>query len=115
MELAASGFRSKLRPCRRNAHLGQNPLPKQQGRALRRLPWKDRADFAAGTSIRTSHWALLVVLLSKLRLCSRNCSWWFPQGSTGKLRKLLNSIDAQMRSEERRVGKEGRSRWAPYH
>jgi hypothetical protein len=56
-------------------YLGSSPLPKQQGRALGRRPWKDRADFAAGTSIRTSHWVLPVVLLSKLRLCSRNCSW----------------------------------------
>ena len=46
---------------------GPNPLPKQQGRAFARRPWKDRADFAAGTSIGTSHWVLSVVLLSKLR------------------------------------------------
>jgi hypothetical protein len=55
-------------------------------------PWKDRADFAAGTSSRTSHWVLSVVLLSKLQLCSRNCSWWFPQDSTSKLCKLLNPL-----------------------
>jgi hypothetical protein len=63
-------------------------LPHQHVRSR----WKDRVDFAAGSSIRTSHWVLSVVLRSKLRLCSRNCSWWFPQGSTSELRKLLNLL-----------------------
>ena len=27
----------------------------------------------------------------------------------------LTEADLQIRSEERRVGKEGRSRWSPYH
>ena len=30
-------------------------------------------------------------------------------------RTLLASMDARSRSEERRVGKECRSRWSPYH
>ena len=72
-------------------HRGE-PLSQQQGRALGRRPWKDCADFAAGISIGTSHRVLSVVLLSKLRLCSKNCSWWFPQGSTSELRKLLNLL-----------------------
>src|SRR5256885_10799644 len=29
--------------------------------------------------------------------------------------KLSQRVDEQMRSEERRVGKECRSRWSPYH
>ena len=53
---------------------------------------KYRADFVASTSIRTSHWVLQVVLLSKLRLCCKNCSWWFPQGSTSEPCKLLNLL-----------------------
>src|SRR2546427_11205343 len=28
---------------------------------------------------------------------------------------VLNGVSVQMRSEERRVGKECRSRWSPYH
>ena len=32
-----------------------------------------------------------------------------------KLRKLLITADIFTRSEERRVGKECRSRWSPYH
>src|SRR3989338_9461197 len=30
-------------------------------------------------------------------------------------RSLASSAELRMRSEERRVGKEGRSRWSPYH
>src|ERR1051326_3968419 len=29
--------------------------------------------------------------------------------------ELMHALEAQMRSEERRVGKECRSRWSPYH
>jgi hypothetical protein len=36
-------------------------------RALGRRPWRDRADFAPGTSIGTSHWVLSEVLLAELR------------------------------------------------
>ena len=45
---------------------------------------------------------------------------WLPISSTGHM-ILLNEImplkvsDAFYRSEERRVGKECRSRWSPYH
>ena len=31
------------------------------------------------------------------------------------LDNLLDDIEAVLRSEERRVGKECRSRWSPYH
>ena len=31
------------------------------------------------------------------------------------VRKIENAIDFSFRSEERRVGKECRSRWSPYH
>src|SRR5258705_3932877 len=33
----------------------------------------------------------------------------------GKVLRTSGAFDAATRSEERRVGKEGRSRWAPYH
>jgi hypothetical protein len=72
--------------------LGPNLLPKQQERALQRRPWKDRADFAAGISIWISHPVLSAGLQSKSSMCCPNCSWRFPQGSTGKLRKLLNLL-----------------------
>jgi hypothetical protein len=72
--------------------LGQTPCRNSRGAPEGVAPWKDWADFAAGTSIRTSHWVLSVVLVSKLRLCSRNCSWWFPQGSTSEPCKLLNLL-----------------------
>src|SRR5258706_8594999 len=32
-----------------------------------------------------------------------------------KFRSMVNGVDDQARSEERRVGKECRSRWSPYH
>ena len=32
-----------------------------------------------------------------------------------RLRKEMNTINEVLRSEERRVGKECRSRWSPYH
>ena len=31
------------------------------------------------------------------------------------IRLLINHPDVEIRSEERRVGKECRSRWSPYH
>src|SRR2546430_11497694 len=42
------------------------------------------------------------------------------RAEVGELEKLLAHLDAggalrDYRSEERRVGKEGRSRWSPYH
>ena len=40
--------------------------------------------------------------------------WWYIGTSVGSsiiLRKIMNVV----RSEERRVGKECRSRWSPYH
>ena len=43
---------------------------------------------------------------------------WVPEGEgpeAGRLLKLGSRIRAGSRSEERRVGKECRSRWAPYH
>src|SRR5256885_16624183 len=35
--------------------------------------------------------------------------------STGKTTHVFTRLRAPYRSEERRVGEEGRSRWAPYH
>ena len=32
-----------------------------------------------------------------------------------RLRRTFNYVYNRLRSEERRVGKEGRSRWSPYH
>ena len=32
-----------------------------------------------------------------------------------QMRKMLGGISNTLRSEERRVGKECRSRWSPYH
>ena len=49
-------------------------------------------DFAIGISIRISDLVLSVVLLPELQQAALNCSWRFPQGSTRKLRKLLNSL-----------------------
>ena len=36
-------------------------------------------------------------------------------GVTGKITALLDAASFPYRSEERRVGKECRSRWSPYH
>ena len=35
--------------------------------------------------------------------------------NTSLSKELINKFDAGQRSEERRVGKECRSRWSPYH
>src|ERR1051326_3268064 len=37
------------------------------------------------------------------------------QGLTSSVPSLVSAINGQIRSEERRVGKECRSRWSPYH
>ena len=72
-------------------HRGE-PLSQQQGRALGRRPWKDGADFAAGTSTTTSCGGLSVVLQVKVQLRRRNCSCRVPQRSTSKPCKLLNLL-----------------------
>ena len=38
-----------------------------------------------------------------------------PYSISGRVIKLLANVDPAKRSEERRVGKECRSRWSPYH
>jgi hypothetical protein len=63
-------------------------LPHQHARSL----WKDGVDFATGISIWVSRAVLSAGLQSKSQTCCPNCSWRFPQGSTGKLRKLLNLL-----------------------
>src|SRR5688572_31149120 len=50
----------------------------------------------------------------------REGAGWIPQpamGETGVLRRHLHrrNVSARVRSEERRVGKECRARWGPYH
>jgi hypothetical protein len=46
--------------------LGQTPCRNSRGAPSRVAPWKDRADFAAGTSIRPFHWVCRW-------FCCRNC------------------------------------------
>ena len=41
-----------------------------------------------------------------------DCSWHMPQTKRNGLEEYKNQ---HIRSEERRVGKECRSRWSPYH
>ena len=36
-------------------------------------------------------------------------------GDEAAIRKIAAELDIDLRSEERRVGKECRSRWSPYH
>ena len=45
------------------------------------------------------------------------CKFTHPDDDTVKLRPWTDpdEMDEEMRSEERRVGKECRSRWSPYH
>ena len=38
-----------------------------------------------------------------------------PKSAKRIILKLINNKDNMVRSEERRVGKECRSRWSPYH
>ena len=41
---------------------------------------------------------------------------WMTDGHTPDLNQdMINTAQTQLRSEERRVGKECRSRWSPYH
>ena len=41
--------------------------------------------------------------------------WELRFEASSKIKKALDLLDAESRSEERRVGKECRSRWSPYH
>ena len=38
-----------------------------------------------------------------------------PSNITTRIKQLENELGTPLRSEERRVGKECRSRWSPYH
>src|SRR3712207_8144426 len=42
-------------------------------------------------------------------------SYWVEPGDPDELKAVMPSVTATPRSEERRVGKECRSRWSPYH
>src|SRR5258708_27082609 len=55
--------------------------------------------------------------LSLTFLVLRRCSPVMSQGARliGRIPMLKNWIEQRLRSEERRVGKECRSRWSPYH
>ena len=55
-------------------------------------------------------WPSVEVTVQALRLGARD----FLTKPTSS-RELLRVVESQMRSEERRVGKECRSRWSPYH
>src|SRR2546425_1975472 len=45
----------------------------------------------------------------------RNATVSVWEGLTGRTLRVNGKVDASDRSEERRVGKECRSRWSPYH
>src|SRR5256885_7452597 len=48
--------------------------------------------------------------------CERLCSAHVPVGKNGaRSRAAADLFHRELRSEERRVGKECRSRWSPYH
>ena len=48
-------------------------------------------------------------------LTSNNEQWVNPDFGTPELLTHYDNIKQMVRSEERRVGKECRSRWSPYH
>ena len=49
---------------------------------------------------------------SNVKIGAENCHWAESGAFTGEISALMLK---EMRSEERRVGKECRSRWSPYH
>ena len=55
----------------------------------------------------------LLVKLRKMKLDIVHTQTEFPLGVLGKI--ISETLRIPMRSEERRVGKECRSRWSPYH
>ena len=69
----------------------------------------DMSDFLSIDKIRQSRWQDILEKLSE-----------YPLGITEDGRQSLKNMekgpqDKEVRSEERRVGKECRSRWSPYH
>ena len=73
---------------------------------LRHLGWAEDGDVPDARRILPAHQPLAARLLMILAV------WESEQGRTGQGLRLL---DRAGRSEERRVGKECRSRWSPYH
>ena len=58
-------------------------------------------------------------MLEQMGIAAKAASWQLALLSSREknqvLEKIADYLEAQTRSEERRVGKECRSRWSPYH
>src|SRR3712207_6538402 len=59
--------------------------------------------------------AMLPVIVSQLVVLVKDTALGYIVGYTELLQDGVNTLGANFRSEERRVGKECRSRWSPYH
>jgi len=59
---------------------------------------------------RRSHWRSILLLSTALALAAGGGLYWYARPAPQPA-----APDAPPRSEERRVGKECRSRWSPYH
>ena len=58
----------------------------------------------------------IIIFLSIISLgCSQNIDNFNVKTSDGPIKNVIQSLFQFNRSEERRVGKECRSRWSPYH
>src|SRR2546425_12947384 len=91
-----------------------------------RLPSTDLAPYMSEIRAAAERYALPEALISAVirvesgfnpRAVSRKGARGLMQlmPSTASILGVRNSFDPGERSEERRVGKEGRSRWSPYH
>ena len=58
---------------------------------------------------------LLFWLSAPVGFCSGSQTYQISETQLMALENHLNALEATIRSEERRVGKECRSRWSPYH
>src|SRR2546430_15496326 len=89
--------------------------PKGRGRCFSKTGLTTELDFGAGKTVDRR-----VLFLSGAALASGLLTW-YPGSDARTDPVLLSSLRRKMRwkmparSEERRVGKECRSRWSPYH
>src|SRR6266404_2433043 len=97
--------------CQVNVHTRPTGRGSKSARAERRLSESGGAALLHPRAVES----LLLNIDASLRVHSRHHLFGWTQGMLQSLVKHELLVCALRRSEERRVGKECRSRWSPYH
>src|SRR5258708_3537154 len=69
-------------------------------------------------TIQIAVWGTALAIVASVPLgllCAGNVTPWWIHQPVRRLMDTCRAINEMVRSEERRVGKECRSRWSPYH